>query len=330
MIVNPNPSYRKANDTVIYNDRQDVHAGVYCMSNPSSEPPPSDHWLAVSAFLELDGPAGAFHLDVDLRAEKGAFVAISGPSGAGKTTLLRLIAGLAAPTRGRISVAGVTWCDTLSRRNIPTRKRPIGFVFQDYALFPNMTVRQNLDYALGRNADKQRASQLLELVGLENLQHAYPLRLSGGQKQRLALIRALARRPSVLLLDEPLSALDPLMRRRLQDELRSMHTAFETTTFLVSHDVPEILSLADRVLRLEDGRLQFDGTPLEWLSGMPGSDRVQLAVQHIAGPDTNGLSRILVDGKPRSIRYAEPVPEFRPGEMVILDVANATARRPQQ
>jgi molybdate transport system ATP-binding protein len=134
----------------------------------------------------------------------------------------------------------------------------------------------------------------------------------------------------VLLLDEPLSALDPLMRRRLQDELRSMHTAFETTTFLVSHDVPEILSLADRVLRLEDGRLQFDGTPLEWLSGMPGSDRVQLAVQHIAGPDTNGLSRILVDGKPRSIRYAEPVPEFRPGEMVILDVANATARRPQQ
>jgi molybdate transport system ATP-binding protein len=300
------------------------------MSIHSSGPPSSDRWLAFSASLELEGPAGAFHLDVEFGVKKGAFVAISGPSGAGKTTLLRLIAGLASPTRGRISVAEETWCDTSARRNIPTRKRSIGFVFQDYALFPNMTVRQNLDYALGRNAEMRRASQLLEMVGLENLQHAYPLRLSGGQKQRLALIRALARRPTVLLLDEPLSALDPPMRRRLQAELKSMHAAFETTTFLVSHDVPEILSLADRVLRLEDGHIQFDGAPAEWLSGIPESGHLQLAAQHIEGPDADGLSKILIDGKPRSIRYAEPMPALKSGEMVILDIPNAIARRPGQ
>jgi molybdate transport system ATP-binding protein len=300
------------------------------MSPHLSKPPKSDRWFAFAASVELDGPTGPFNLDVDLRADKGEFIAISGPSGAGKTTLLRLIAGLAKPKTGRISVAGVTWCDTSARRNIATRKRSIGFVFQDYALFPNMTVRRNLDYALGRNTDQRRALQLLEMVGLENLQHAYPSRLSGGQKQRLALIRALARRPAVLLLDEPLSALDPLMRKRLQDELKSMHTTFETTTFLVSHDVPEILSLADRVIRLEDGRIQFDGTPLEWLSGMSEGDRVRLAVQHVAGPDPDGLSRILVDGRPRLIRYAEPIPALQPGEMVILDIMGAIVTRPQQ
>jgi molybdate transport system ATP-binding protein len=290
------------------------------------------NWLTCAARLALNGPAGPFSLDVAFAVPQGAFVALSGPSGAGKTTLLRLIAGLTRPDSGAITVAGETWCDTAMRRYRPTRKRPIGFVFQDYALFPNMTARQNVEYALGRFADSQRAVELLEFVQLENLQDAFPARLSGGQKQRLALVRALARRPSILLLDEPLSALDPMMRRHLQDELRAMHRDFGTTTFLVSHDLSEIARLADRVIRLEEGRIVFDGAPVDLFGAPEQPDNIVMVAEHLAGPDEMGVATIRVDGQVKTVRYKTPhagatPADIKVGDMIVIEIDDVSIRQ---
>lgn len=285
-------------------------------------------WLTLSIRMALAGPTGPFDLDVDLDVAKGEFLALSGPSGAGKTTLLRLIAGLARPNAGRIVVDGETWCDVGNRRHVPTRARSIGFVFQDYALFPNMTVRQNVEFALGRHRHAQRAGELLALVGLENLRDAFPARLSGGQKQRLALVRALARRPSILLLDEPLSALDPPMRRQLQDELKKMHREFGTTTLLVSHDYPEIMRLADRAVRLDTGRIVFDGRPEELFGAARQNARLQIAAEYIDGPDRDGNIRARMDGHVRSIRCETMPPGVEPGDLVLVEFRSADIRRP--
>jgi len=287
---------------------------------------PHGRWLDLSVRIALSGAAGPFELDVALEAAKGAFVALIGPSGAGKTTLLRLLAGLARPDAGRIRVGGATWCDTTARVNVPTRRRAIGFVFQDYALFPNMTVRRNIEYAIGARPRIGEVARLLELVGLEALQDAYPARLSGGQRQRLALIRALARRPSLLMLDEPLSALDPAMRRQLQDELRRLHREFGTTTFLVSHDISEILRLADRVVRLDEGRVVYDGPPgraFGVASDMPG-----IIGQHVSGPDERGFSAVHVDGRICRLRYRNAPANLAAGDPVLLLLDEVEAERP--
>lgn len=219
---------------------------------------PSAAALSLAVEAPLTGPEGPFALRVALEIAQGDFVVLTGPSGAGKTTLLRLIAGLAQPARGRVALAGQVWCDTAQGINLPVRCRPIGFVFQDYALFPNMTAAQQIAFALPDLAAPARAArvaELLQLAGLSALAGAYPARLSGGQKQRLALVRALARRPGLLLLDEPLSALDPETRARLQTDLRRMHDHFGATTVMTSHDPAEAARLADRVLRLDAGQL---------------------------------------------------------------------------
>jgi molybdate transport system ATP-binding protein len=277
--------------------------------------------------LALNGAAGPFALDVALDIKNGSIVAITGPSGAGKTTLLRLIAGLARPNAGRLSVGGEVWCDTAARLHVPTRRRPLGFVFQDYALFPNMTVRGNVEYALGRNASHAEVDELLGLVALERLQQAYPDRLSGGQKQRLALIRALARRPSLLLLDEPLSALDPAMRRQLQGELKRLHATFGTTTLIVSHDTSEILRLADRVLRLEEGRIVYDGTPAGALGIADADAGISLVGEHVDGPDMDGRARVLLDGRVRYVRYRGGANPPAPGDAVVLRIDEVEAVR---
>ncbi|ETD01055.1 sulfate/molybdate ABC transporter ATP-binding protein [Rhodobacter capsulatus] len=214
--------------------------------------------LDVTLETRLSGPEGPFTLDVGLRAMAGEFLVLTGPSGAGKTTLLRLIAGLARPGRGRVAMAGQVWCDTARGIDLPVRARSLGFVFQDYALFPNMTAAGQIGFALHdlpRRARRDRVAELLDLAGLSGLATAFPAQLSGGQRQRLALVRALARQPKLLLLDEPLSALDPDTRARLQDQLRRLHDLFGATTLMTSHDPAEARRLADRVLRLEAGRL---------------------------------------------------------------------------
>lgn len=217
--------------------------------------------LEIDVRARLDGAEGPFGLNFRASIAKGAFVALCGPSGAGKTSILRMIAGLRRPDRGRIAVAGRVWNDSDSGAFMPVRDRCIGFVFQDYALFPNMTARGNVEYALPRlprDARRAEARRLLGLVGLAALEQAHPAQLSGGQRQRLALIRALARRPALLMLDEPLSALDPEMRQRMRDLLATLHDHFGATTLMVSHDLQEVTALADRVIHLRQGQIESD------------------------------------------------------------------------
>ncbi len=199
-------------------------------------------------------------LKVDLQLEVGTFLAISGPSGSGKTTLLRILAGLNPADSGYISFDGQVWLHTDKKINVRTQDRQTGFVFQDYALFPNMNVRSNLEYALQKNQPREEVDELIRIMELEELTDRYPHALSGGQQQRVALARALVRRPSLLLLDEPLSALDQELRTKLQRHVLHVHRSFGLTTIMVSHDQGEIASMADREIRLEEGEIVYDRT----------------------------------------------------------------------
>lgn len=210
----------------------------------------------------LRGATGTLQLDIHTHIEQGNFVTLFGPSGAGKTTVLRMLAGLSPPDSGRIVVNGETWFDSEAGIDLPPQRRAIGFMFQDYALFPNMSVRQNIEYAVGKR-DGGWVDEMLELTGLGELQHRRPTTLSGGQKQRVALARALARKPALLLLDEPLSALDISLRQQMQDDLALLHQRFGMTTLMVSHDIGEVFRLSQRVLRLADGCIVQSGTPAE-------------------------------------------------------------------
>ena len=191
-------------------------------------------------------------LDVALDIPQGQFIALTGSSGSGKTTLLRILAGLEI-AEGSIRFDESIWQGDGSI--LPSQKRQIGFVFQDYALFENMTVEENLLYV---NQDRALLSRLLEMTRLGAFRNRYPSKLSGGQKQRVALARAMMNRPRLLLLDEPLSALDPKMRTFLQEKILEVHREFGTTTILVSHDVREVAQMADRVVRLEQGMIVSD------------------------------------------------------------------------
>lgn len=209
----------------------------------------------------LHGASGEFELDVDLQIAEGELIALFGPSGVGKTTLLRCLAGLDQPEQGSLTVNGEIWLNSAARINLPPQQRRVGYVFQDYALFPNMTVRGNLEFALRQGSAKQRVDELLALMDIGELQHRKPDTLSGGQKQRVALARALAAAPRLLLLDEPFSALDAEMRSRLQDEVLKLQRHFGITTIIVSHDVGEVYKLASRVLLMAAGKLLAQGSP---------------------------------------------------------------------
>ena len=207
------------------------------------------------------GPVVAAEL-VDLHVDQGELVTILGPSGSGKTTLLTMIAGLAEPTAGRIDIGGrdVTW--------LPAAKRNVGLVFQSYALFPHMSVFDNVAFPLSvRSLDKpeirRRVAEALRLVRLSGFEPRRPSQLSGGQQQRVALARAFVFEPEIMLLDEPLGALDRKLREEVQVELRQLQRSLGITTVLVTHDQEEALSLSDRILVLDQGRVQQIGTPEE-------------------------------------------------------------------
>ncbi len=206
---------------------------------------------------------GAFDIEVALQIERGSLVALYGPSGAGKTSLLRMLAGLLRPDRGEIWVDGQYWFRQSPRLHWPPQRRGIGLVFQDYALFPHWTARDNLRFALPRGEDPAIVENLLRRMDLWELRDRKPARLSGGQQQRLALARALVPRPKILLLDEPLSALEEGLREELQTYLAEVHRSFGLTTLLVSHDRREVRRLADRVVRMERGRIVAEGTAAE-------------------------------------------------------------------
>jgi putative spermidine/putrescine transport system ATP-binding protein len=200
--------------------------------------------------------------DLDLDVAAGEFVSLLGPSGCGKTTALRCVAGFEFPDSGEVLVDGK---DVLG---LPANKRNMGMVFQAYSLFPNMTAQQNVEFSMKirrrpRSERSKRALELLELVGLSRQAERYPRQLSGGQQQRVALARALALEPAVLLLDEPLSALDAKVRVQLREEVRRIQLELGITTLYVTHDQEEALSVSDRVAVLSEGRIEQIGTPAE-------------------------------------------------------------------
>ncbi|MBK6865020.1 MAG: putative 2-aminoethylphosphonate ABC transporter ATP-binding protein [Ideonella sp.] len=221
---------------------------------------------SLSAFLELTGirkEFGSFVAleGVDLEIGQGEFVCFLGPSGCGKTTLLRIIAGLEVQTAGRITQAG------RDISNLPPAERDYGIVFQSYALFPNLSVADNVAYGLvnrkrPRAEIAARVAELLKLVGLPGSEGKFPAQLSGGQQQRIALARALATSPGLLLLDEPLSALDAIVRVHLRQEIRSLQRKLGVTTIIVTHDQEEALEVADRIVVMNEGRIEQVGTPL--------------------------------------------------------------------
>ena len=216
------------------------------------------------SFLALD--------DVSLEISQGSLTALLGPSGSGKSTLLRIVAGLERPDSGEILLSGE------DATRLAPQRRDVGFVFQHYAAFKHMTVRDNVGFALSiRKRPKQeireRVDELLELVQLSGFADRYPSKLSGGQRQRMALARALAAKPQVLLLDEPFGALDARVRAELRDWLRRLHEEVHVTTVFVTHDQEEAMEVADRVAVLDHGRLEQVGAPAE-LYDNPASEFV--------------------------------------------------------
>jgi molybdate transport system ATP-binding protein len=217
--------------------------------------------------LHLRDGRRSFHLEVDLQLHPGELLALTGPSGSGKTTVLRILAGLENRAKGQLVFQGEVWQDSSKRIFLPPQQRSIGVVFQDYALFPNMNVVQNLRFALPKAADGALIEELLEVMDLQDLRNALPFELSGGQQQRVALARALVRRPKLLLLDEPLSALDTHMREHLQTYILELHQRYALTSLLISHHPEEIQRLADRVLMMEKGKIVDESLSAQDVTG---------------------------------------------------------------
>ena len=209
--------------------------------------------------------------DLDVRfAFEANLVAIYGPSGAGKSLTLAALAGLVRPDRGRIAIDGDAWFDSARGIDVPARKRHVGFVFQDYALFPHRTVEQNVAaanerwYPRSTDADaRSELSQLIASFGLDDVRKSYPAQLSGGQRQRTALARALAAKPRLLLLDEPFSALDATLRTRLREELAAVQQRFGVPIVMITHD-PDDLAGVDVVVSLAEGKVSATGTGMEY------------------------------------------------------------------
>jgi putative spermidine/putrescine transport system ATP-binding protein len=275
------------------------------------------------SFLELTGIQKRFGEvaaveDFNLSAQRGEFVSFLGPSGCGKTTTLRMIAGFEQPTAGAIVVDGT---DITNR---PPNRRNVGMVFQSYALFPNMSVADNIGFGLKvRKTPKQRirkkVDELLGIINLPDKGERYPYQLSGGQQQRVALARALAIEPEVLLLDEPLSALDAKIRVVLRKEIRSIQRQLGITTVYVTHDQEEALSLSDRVVVMSEGRIEQIGSPAD-IYNFPATSFVAsfVGTLNLLGANVVDASagRLSVDGQ--EIRAAKPIAEARNGATVTV------------
>ena len=274
------------------------------------------------AFLELENLNKAFGASaavqsINLHVERGEFISLLGPSGCGKTTTLRMVAGFERPTSGAIRL------DDVDITLQPPNQRHIGMVFQSYALFPHMTVADNIAFGLTiahkpAAEVKQRVDEMLALIKMSDLAHRYPYQLSGGQQQRVALARALAIRPQVLLLDEPLSALDAKIRQSLRNEIRAIQRQLGITTLYVTHDQEEALSLSDRIVVMNQGRVEQVGTPFEiynfprtaFTASFVGTLNVVVAT--VIDPKEGALS---VDG----LSIAAPAaPNMQPGQHLSI------------
>ena len=219
--------------------------------------------IKLNVSKQLHASSGPMTLNLDLSVNEGQFVTLYGESGVGKTSTLRMLAGLLEPDSGLISVDGESWFDSNKKINLKPQKRQVGYVFQDYALFPHMTVLENLTFAVKKGSGTSIIDELISIMELGDLKHRKPETLSGGQKQRVALARALVQKPKILLLDEPLSALDVKIRLKLQDYILKIHRTYKLTTILISHDIGEIHKLSDVVFKIENGAVSKSGSPTE-------------------------------------------------------------------
>ena len=270
------------------------------------------------AFLEIEHLRKTFGVlavveDFDLAVERGEFISFLGPSGCGKTTTLRMVAGFETPTSGVIRIDGKDV--TKAKPN----QRNVGMVFQSYALFPNMTIADNVGFGLkvaGRPAAeiRSRVEEMLALIKLPQLGGRYPYQLSGGQQQRVALARALAIKPKLLLLDEPLSALDAKIRVSLRQEIRQIQRELGITAIYVTHDQEEALSISDRIVVMSQGRMEQVGTPFE-IYNYPRTRFVASFVgtlNVLKAQVTDASGRLTVDGQP--IATAAPLGDAKTGE----------------
>ncbi|SFD96417.1 ABC transporter ATP-binding protein [Flavobacterium phragmitis] len=277
--------------------------------------------IQIKAYKMLHTAEGELPLDISLTIEKGQFVSIYGNSGAGKTTILRILAGLTRAENGYIKVGNEIWDDSQKKFHLPVQKRSIGFVFQDFALFPNLTVKENLKFALSKNESDEMVAELIELMELQSLQDNKPHQLSGGQKQRVALARAIVRKPEILLLDEPLSALDDEMRFKLQDYILKIHQKYQLTTFMISHVIAEIFKLSDKVIVLEKGKIAKEGTPNSVFAGQKLSSKFQLTGEIISIAKSDILYIIQVSSGNNIIKVTaleEEAKDFKIGQKVLL------------
>jgi iron(III) transport system ATP-binding protein len=269
--------------------------------------------------------------DVTFSVAQGEFLCILGPSGCGKTTLLRAVAGLDRQDEGEVFVDGINISD------LPVSRRGVGIVFQSYALFPNLTAAQNIAYGLQnrgmeRTAVQERVDELLALVGLEGIEGKYPSQLSGGQQQRVALARAIAPSPALLLLDEPLSALDAQVRARLRMEIRSLQLRLGVTTLMVTHDQEEALAMADRILVMDRGRILQAGTPDEiynrpanpFVASFIGSmNFIHNTVKENVGVYRKGNLRLLVKDVDQVPDGAPAILAIRPEDIQVCQNGNS-------
>ena len=260
-----------------------------------------------------------FESGVDVRAlltrtiAPGSILVLFGPSGAGKTTILRAIAGLLRPDRGRIAVGGAVWFDSAGRRFVPPQQRRVGYVTQESALFPHLTVRANIEYGLRASlgaARRRNVDELIDLVGVHGLEHRFPKQLSGGQAQRVAVARALAPGPALLLLDEPFGALDAVTRRGFRTEVRAALRETGTSAILVTHDRLEAMALGDDLAVMVDGDLRQVGSMTEVLR-WPADSAVarSLGVETVVGAVVESGREGLVDlriGRARLVAIAGP------------------------
>ncbi|MGH1601431.1 ABC transporter ATP-binding protein [Campylobacter majalis] len=237
----------------------------------------------------LNGANGEFVLNANLQINKGEFVCLYGKSGSGKTTILRLLAGFETPDSGEIVVNGVKFYS--GSKSLSPQNRNIGYLFQDYALFDNMNIYENLLYAKN---DTKKADELLDKMDLALLKNAKIQKLSGGQKQRVALARALMRDPEILLLDEPLSALDIKTRENLQEYLAKIHAQHNISVILVSHDVAEIYRLCERVYVVDDGKIQSALSPKELFLKQLGSQKLAFNAKILELNESDSVSVAIV------------------------------------